>query len=376
MLLYFGTLFLSKRIIGKPSSGLAVDWNTLFTMADGTSGKLGNIVEQFRADILRDLQKIKFSKFSGTAVQNEFARLPGSNVYIYQHKEYMQASSVELQSFGRACEEEISEACVPVFQCNNPDSGHDDDLLPFFHSNPELSEIYKIISNSNNEPQQRKVAVARYLDCVTFVETNREVRDVNDRRFHADNNTYYYSKDTWTKRLFEAVASRYRDDNVDLTAPLRGDSCNQAVLRRMPKGTPIDSLLFHGSPDIIIKYKPITVQEENNQFGIGCIETKKYQTVPYSSSSMIPQQAGQVICYIYQLLVAQIINKIMAGQVDTAGATGYGLYVMRGNGTCILFKVNLTGNPLNIDAKIYYGVGHKAAVLCIALNELASCHKN
>ena len=366
-------MFLSKRVTGKPSSGLAIDWNTLFTMADGTSAKLGNIVEQFRADILRDLQKIKFSRFSSTATQNEFARLPGSNVYIYQHKEYTRASSVELQSFGRACEEEMTEVCVPVFHCNDRESGHDD-LLPFFHSNPELSEIFKIINSSDNEPEQRKVSIARYLNCVAFVETNGEFRDPNDRRFHADNNRYCYSEDTWTRRLYEAVPFRYRNDDVDYTAPLRGDSCNQAVLRRMPKGTPIDSLLFHGSPDIIIKYKPITIEEE--EFGIGCLETKKYQTVPYSSSSMIPQQAGQIICYIYQLLVAQIINKIMAGQVNTAGAVGHGLFVMRGTGTCILFKVALTGNPLTIGAKIYYAVGQKAAVLCTALNELVSCHRN
>ena len=76
----------------------------------------------------------------------------------------MQASRVELQSFGRVCEEKITEVCVPVFQCNNREEfAHDDDLLRFFHSNPELSEIYKIISNSNNEPQQRIIAVARYV---------------------------------------------------------------------------------------------------------------------------------------------------------------------------------------------------------------------
>ena len=131
----------------------------------------------------------------------------------------------------------------------------------------------------------------------------------------------------------------------------------------------INCLLFHGLLNIIIKYKPITVQEEDNQFG-----QRQRNIKPFNQFSDAPASwTGHLLYNIYQLLVAQIINKIMAGQVDIAGATGYGL---RGNGTCILFKMTLTGNPLNIGAKIYYGVGHKAAVLCIALNEFASCHKN
>ena len=43
--------------------------------------------------------------------------------------------------------------------------------------------------------------------------------------------------------------------SVDYTASLRGDSANQAVLKRMPIGMPINTLLFHGSPDILIKYR-------------------------------------------------------------------------------------------------------------------------
>ena len=197
------------------------------------------------SDILRDLQK--FSKFS---VQQS-----KMNSLDFLVPMYVGASSVELQSFGRTCKQEMTEVCVLVFHCNNRESSHDDDLLPFFHSNPELSEIFKIISNNDNEPEQRKkIAVARYLSCITFMETNREFRGPNDRRLHADNNTYCYSEGTWMKRLYKAVSSRYQNDDVDYTAPLWGDSCNQAVLRRMPKGTPIDSPLFHGFPDIIIKY--------------------------------------------------------------------------------------------------------------------------
>lgn len=170
-----------------------------------------------------------------------------------------------------------------------------------------------------------------------------------------------------------AVASRYHDDNVEYTADLRGNSCNQAVLQRMPKGTPINSLIFHGSPDMLIKYKPISIQNED--VGIGCIETKKNDSTTYNCQSMIPQQAGQLVCYIYQMIVAQMINNVMAGKVCEAGV-GYGLYIMRSNGKCLLFKVTLSSEPLVVSAKIYYSVRYKPAVLCRALEDLASCFKS
>ena len=145
----------------------------------------------------------------------------------------------------------------------------------------------------------------------------------------------------------------------------------------MPKGTLIGSLLFHGSPDIIIKHKPVTVEDE--EIRISCIETKKDETPSYTTKSMISQQAGQLICYIFQMVVAQMLNNLMAGTVCTAG-TGYRLYILRATENCILFKVALSGNPLIISVKLYYGVSCKTAVLCscktavlcMALNDLAS----
>jgi len=141
-------------------------------------------------------------------------------------------------------------------------------------------------------------------------------------------------------------------------------------LKRKPKGTPKGSLMFHGSPDIIIKHKPVMIQD-HSRFKFSCTETKKSISMLYLSTSMIPQQAGQIICYIHLLLVAEIINKCVAGQVAD-GATGYGLYIIRESRTCILFKVSLTEKPLSVSAKVLYRVGFKTAVLCTALHQLAS----
>ena len=282
----------------------------------------------------------------------------------------MSASSAEVAYFGRVCEEDITEVSVHItHSCEKETPGHDDDLLPFYHANPELVGIYKDIASSDVS-EERNTTVRRYLDCISYVEGNKMIRsNTDDRRFVADNCTYHYIEDTWTKRLFEAVVSRFKHDDVEYTASYRSRSCNRAVLKRMPEGMPNDSLLFHGSPDIIIQYKPITVLDCD----ICCLEVKKHEDAVYLPGSMMPQQAGQILCYIHQLLVAQIIKKII-GNKHLNEATGYGLYVVRASGQCILFKMVLSERPLKISAKVYYG-RDRTAVLCAALNALSVCHK-
>ena len=365
MLLYFGTTFLKKKINGQPRSAQAVDWNTVITMVDGTSSKLSNVAREFRDEILSDLQAIKFSKLSGSAIQNEFIRIPGSHMYVYKHKEHKQANTIEFANFERACEKEVLEVHKVVFHCKGGDESHDD-LLPFFHSNPELTNIYKTITDSTNDAH-RKAKIEKYLSNIEYVELNRECRDDDDRRFHADHNMFCYNEDTWTKRLFVALSSRYHDHQMEYTAHLRGNSCNDAILQKMPKGTSGESLLFHGSPDMMIKHKPIEIHDE--EIGISCIETKKNESTVYSSRSMIPQQAGQLICYIHQMIVAQVLNNVMSDKECTTGV-GYGLYIMKASGRSILFKVTLSQAPLEVSAKVYYGVAHALPVVCTALDDL------
>ena len=318
--------------------------------------------------ILADLHSIKFSNLSSSAIQNEFLKIPGSNVYVYQHREYMQANHVKLSNIERACGE-IQEAHIPVLYCDASTPSHDDDLLPFFYSNRELNQVYQIFSDNSDEP--RKSVLTSCIENISHVEATGDYRTKDDERYYRDHNLYCYAEDTWTMRLYVAVSSRFYNDSVDYTANLRGDSANQAVLKRMPPGTPISTLLFHGSPDILIKYKAVAVANE----GIGCIETKKNESMSYDSSSMIPQQTGQLVAYIHQQIVAKVISNAVAGKEATSMA-GFGVYIMRSSGKCILFKVVLSEQPLLVSAKVYFGLNHKAAVLCRVLNDLASSHSN
>lgn len=132
----------------------------------------------------------------------------------------------------------------------------------------------------------------------------------------------------------------------------------------MPTGTPINTLLFHDSPDMLIKHKAVSIEDA---------VLKRKRT--YDSGSMIPQQAGQLIGYIHQMITANVISNAVVGK-EIKSATGYGLYVMHSNGKCLLFKVTLSSEQLVVDTTVCFGINHKAAVLCRALNDLVSCHNN
>jgi len=68
----------------------------------------------------------------------------------------MAGNTAELQSFGRACAEEINEVTTLVFHYDSHNCDHDDDLLLFYYSNPELSVIYKMINSKEKEHHKEK----------------------------------------------------------------------------------------------------------------------------------------------------------------------------------------------------------------------------
>ena len=67
------------------------------------------------------------------------------------------------------------------------------------------------------------------ISCIDYVGSTGDYRSSNDKRFAKDHNLFCYTEDTWTMRLFIAVASRFYNAHVDYTALLRGDSCNHVM---------------------------------------------------------------------------------------------------------------------------------------------------
>ena len=76
-------------------------------------------------------------------------------------------------------------------------------------------------------------------------------------------------------------------------------------MKRLPRGATLDMLLFHGAPDIIVGTQPVVLHE-------GIIENKKMNDLPpHTSTSPVPNQAGQLATCIYQSMVARYLNKIL-----------------------------------------------------------------
>ena len=115
---------------------------------------------------------------------------------------------MKLSDIGRASKE-IMETHVPVLSCGN-EASHDDDLLPFFYSNHDLSQVYQILSINSDE--SRKSKLTSYISSINYVETTKDYRTDDDKRFFIDHNLYCYSEDTWTKRLYAAISFRYSDE--------------------------------------------------------------------------------------------------------------------------------------------------------------------
>jgi len=53
--------------------------------------------------------------------------------------------------------------------------------------------------------------------------------------------------------------------------------------------------------------------------------------MPYTTSSILPQQTGQILHYMHELLVAQIINKVKENKCSDIN-TGYGLCIIKETG--------------------------------------------
>ena len=68
-----------------------------------------------------------------------------------------------------------------------------------------------------------------------------------------------------------------------------------------------EHFLFHGSPDMI-QTRPISVKQN---LITGCIETKLNKRKPYKSNSIILEEAGQLMAYIHQMMIAFALKKLM-----------------------------------------------------------------
>lgn len=180
-------------------------------------------------------------------------------------------------------------------------------------------------------------------------------RNIDDERFICDHNVYEYGEDTWTRRLYVAIKLRYTNMDVSYTADARGMACNTVILRRLPLGTKIEVLLFHGSPDMLIQGMPISWKQD--ALKPRCIrrcvfnDTRRCQSTNWIYSSDDD---------------SNILNELKDGHLY-ASIIGKGLFVVRSSGKCILFQVKISKDGMSISACTYCFSPVPQVALCKAL---------
>ena len=185
----------------------------------------------------------------------------------------------------------------------------------------------------------RKVTVKPLLESLNHVQNHRTYRNDGDRRYSHDSKTYNYGEDTWSMRLFYILKNQYPSLSMEYTATYRGNAANECILKRMATGASFSAHLFHGAPDIMIKAVPLVIDCE-------CIiENKSAAEGSYQSNSRLPNQSGQLIAYLHQLIVIKGIQ--MAIQMAIENTTSFppleahGLYITSKKNPIVFFSQNV-----------------------------------
>ena len=334
-------------------------WDTLVATPHGCI-QLKEAAKAFHSQVAQDLIRLKLAELLTSQRQGKF-RLIGKNIYVFQHSEYNECSRVKLSSFV-ACST-IEETIELV------EDDHDeitDEFLPFLHANPILAMIYAKMLLSPNLPVQRREKLSANQQRLTYVRMHKKFRDDEDRCYTYDSKEYKYAEDTWSERLYHILKKCYKSE-VEFTASKKGHAANDIIMKRMPADTTMDCLIFHGAPDLIVNVKPVVLAGVDVICEDGCTEDKNDESLPYKPTSIIPDQAGQLVACTYELMVAACLEQLVNGEECTA-VMGCGLYIVR-NSNVFRFMVTLNQNGITIQARCYVSCDRVISAVCKAVND-------
>ena len=166
-----------------------------------------------------------------------------------------------------------------------------------------------------------------------------------------------YSENQWTARLCECL--KHNKIECEYTAHLRGNQTKDAWKHRLPQGISKESLIFRGSPDIIINrvkgerneglFSTIPAEEESGdddedpmdsgsqtvssehsaKFQMGH-QTHNYKA--YKGGSFIPDKSGELVGALHLSLVCRALRRYTEGKTLVFPLVGHGLQIHRGSG--------------------------------------------
>ena len=353
-LVYFGSVFIYQWITGHPHiSKEVLTWDTNLTVRSQIV-KLKDMLEDMHAKIRDDLARLKLSKLLDSQSQGCFRKLEAQYLYVYEHNGYTECSAMKLSQFKIIGD--IKDSVNLIYHLEHE---NEDEFLPFFYPNPVLPTLYDRIYQQRTTSSTKKRKIKECKDRVTYVTTYKKYRDDRDKCYTLDSKDYCHSEDVWTEQLASILKNVY-PNAIEMTATKKGNAANDVMLTKFPKGVTLKMLLFHGCPDLIINSSPLMLIQ-------GCIENLQGEFVPYIMSSPIPDQCGQLLACMYQLMMLQYLRQLMNGEECTQ-VKGQGMFIIR-KSDVYLFTFFISDKGMKIVADNYTSYGNQLAMFCFIMDK-------
>ena len=244
------------------------------------------------------------------------------HLYVYGFKKHLRYSSVDMSMISMFCH---IEECKYLLSCCDRQPCHEH-YLPFFLSNDQCRTM---ITKDIGE-------LSRLLNTGNF----------GDQQMAGE-----YNEDAWTKRLYHCLT--FKKVDAEYTARLRCRDTSDSWKKRIPSKVDEESLLFRGSPDMII-----TMQKNEGVVGVGTRDDRDsdnevssdgddlpssqesgrlqmgHQMVnskPYKAGSLLTEKVGELVAALHNGLACRALRRyVRRGKVSSL--TAHGLHIHRSLG--------------------------------------------
>lgn len=316
------------------------------TLKDSASIAHGNIMD--------DLGALKISK-NGEFVKSIFtdssnAEEDSKYLYTYEYSKYFTYSSVTMSMISRFCFiEEFKEYVVP---CCNRTLCHEH-YLPYFYSNDYCRAMIR-----ETAPE-----------LCSLLDTGK----LGDQQVAGN-----YNEDEWTNRLYQCLI--FKDIDAEFTAPFRLQQTSKSWETRLPNVVDSKSLLFRGSPDLIITTKidknegildvasddnagrydnmgsDDDVSSDGDSSPSSSRESVRFQmghqmtnTKPYTATSVLTEKVGELVAALHTGLACRALRRYVRRR-KVSSLTAHGLHIHRTLGVSHLEVTLSDTGPMKVKA--------------------------
>ena len=301
-------------------------------------------------------------------------RSSGSNVYLYNHSNYVSCSKVMFSQIEASLQFSISDLELKLLdsECRSNTCEHTNHyrLEPFFMDNPRLIKFYSM--EENNE------AKAILDEVKEFVQSGQE--SGVESEFQCPLAVVHtWGENDWTRRLYVGIKKMFPTLGATYGAGL-GVGQFRDVLQNLRVGS-VDQqcFIFRGFPDIILHNNSVVCgsasastsgddSDAGDTSGDNSVIENSWQRTPLRGAhdAAPPEKMGELIAGLYILLVAKILRKVLKKKSTNRRFEVKGVLLDKASAVmvcCLSVNFTRSGGMMNIELEDY--MGHlNASSLC------------